>query len=150
MCYKEYKTPDKLGEPNTHGKDADIAFPFTGEIYEVRTQSGAREGVNKVIDYAVWLNRAVEQGHLRYMPWNKERRWKAGDAFEPFHMDYKGHSISVRYYGKGVAVYTPECGRADCEQEDVSRPTTWHTITTPLRILQHFGLPGVEVVPVSV
>jgi hypothetical protein len=80
------------------------------------------------------------------------RAWQAGRAFRSFHMDYKGHSILVRYAEHGVATYRPECGD-DCDDpshENVEEPTRWYTVTTPVRWLTKLFLPGIRTVPAPV
>jgi hypothetical protein len=76
------------------------------------------------------------------------RAWRPGHAFRSFHMDYKGHRILVRYAEHGVAAYRPECGDECDEHENVEKPTTWYTVTTPFRWLSNLVLPGIRPAPV--
>jgi hypothetical protein len=80
--------------------------------------------------------------------------WHAGKGFEPFHMDYKGHRILVRYAGGGVAAYRPDCDPQECDSDHdfrkIDQPTTWHTLTTPFRWLNNIFLPGIRPVPAPV
>lgn len=124
------------------GNRADMVNFDTHQIFEVKPDKprAIAAGYRQIDRYVVGAN-----DRYRF-----DGSWEAGEPFDPFQVDYRGHTLNVRYAGHGVAAYSPDC-HPDCGEDfDIDRRTLLNNIKTTVKVLLWVPAELLQEVPVPV